>query len=108
RRVYARRGRAVARWRVRVLPYAAGVGRVQLGSWWRGLAVSWLLLAGAVVLAAPAAAEAGDPPFDPGSEWVLVSSREDPATDPAPECGTASEWAWEAGEQGLTLYVVPC
>lgn len=92
-----------------MLPYAAGVGRVQVGSWWRrGLAVSWLLLVAAVALGAPAAAEAGDPPFDPGGEWVLVSSREDPTTDPAPECGTASEWAWEAGEQGLTLYVVPC
>lgn len=58
--------------------------------------------------AAPAAADPGSPPFDPGGDWLLTSSREDPSTEPAALCDTASEWQWESGERSLSLYVVPC
>ncbi|WP_156222978.1 hypothetical protein [Pseudactinotalea suaedae] len=74
----------------------------------RLVAVVVSVLAATVMGAAPASAEAGEPPFDPGADWTLTSSREDAATAPAEECATASEWTWSAGETELTLYQVPC
>lgn len=74
----------------------------------RLLAVVGLVLGALTTGALPASADAGDPPFDPGAEWTLTSSREDPSTNPAPECGTASEWVWSGEDREITLYLVPC
>lgn len=67
-----------------------------------------LVLGTLLASALPAAADAGDPPLDPGPDWTLVSTREDTTTAPAAACGPAREWVWSSGEQELTLYAVPC
>lgn len=74
----------------------------------RLLAVVTAALALVLLSVLPAAADAGEPLFDPGEDWTLISSREEPSTDPAPECSTASEWVWSSGERELTFLLVPC
>ncbi|WP_420114686.1 hypothetical protein [Pseudactinotalea sp.] len=73
----------------------------------RLFAAAGLVLAALMASAAPAAA-AGDPPFDPGEDWTMTTSRDVPETDAALECSTASEWTWNSGDREMTLLAVPC
>ncbi|WP_156250211.1 hypothetical protein [Pseudactinotalea terrae] len=73
----------------------------------RAVTVAAFALATLTIGALPASADAGEPPVDPGDDWTLASSREDPSTS-AEECSTASEWVWSSAEAELTLLHVPC
>lgn len=74
---------------------------------WRALAAAWV--AGLLVtIAAPAAAEPGDPPFDPGAGWTTVAATTDDRSAATEACEAGSRWSWSDGDRELTYLSVPC
>jgi hypothetical protein len=73
----------------------------------RAFAVAALALGMLTTTTLPASADVGEPPFDPGDDWTLTASREDPSTE-AGSCSSGAEWVWTSAEAEMTLLHVPC